>query len=158
MEQQANIKSEEIKVREEAKGNADKADIKERKEELRKGKNKTPNTRKAASFFQLQYSLMNKKNDWLIILGGTIGSLAMGVSMPLFAITFGGTINTLGSKLSNYNPEHFIENIRTLCLNFLYVGLGMWVASFVMIYLWIYNGRIISKRIKKEYFRLLMRQ
>ena len=77
--------------------------------------------------------------------------------MPLFAVIFGGSINSFGSQGST-NPEAFIDDIKGLCLKFLYVGLGMWVAGFLMIWLWTYNGRTIAKRVKKSYFKLLMEQ
>ena len=112
--------------------------------------------KKAASFFQLQYSML-KPFDKMVIFFGTIGSIGMGLTMPLFSVIFGGTINTFGSQ-STTNGEVFIDDIRSLCLKFMYVGLGMWAAGYLMIWLWGYNGRIISKRIKKNYFRLLMNQ
>lgn len=115
-----------------------------------------PAHKKAASFWKLQYSLM-KRFDVFVIIIATIGSICMGLTMPLFSIMFGGTINTFGAS-STTNPETFIEEIRQLCLKFLYIGLGMWAAGYLMIWLWGYNGRIISKRIKKNYFRLLMEQ
>jgi hypothetical protein len=34
----------------------------------------------------------------------------------------------------------------------------MWAAGFVMVWLWTTNGLKITKRIKKEYFRLIMNQ
>jgi ATP-binding cassette subfamily B (MDR/TAP) protein 1 len=115
-----------------------------------------PMHKKAASFWQLQYSLM-KKFDVFVVIIAVISSIIVGLASPLFSIIFGGTLNSYGSASSS-SPEEFIEEIKQLCLKFLYVGLGMWAAGYVMIWLWGYNGRIISKRIKKNYFLLLMQQ
>jgi ATP-binding cassette, subfamily B (MDR/TAP), member 1 len=124
--------------------------------ELNEEDKEIPSIKKAASFWQLQYGLM-KRFDVFVVIIATIGSIIMGLASPLFSIIFGGTINSYGSA-SSTSPEAFIEDIKQLCLNFLYVGIGMWAAGYVMIWLWGYNGRIISKRIKKNYFRLLMEQ
>jgi ATP-binding cassette subfamily B (MDR/TAP) protein 1 len=115
-----------------------------------------PNHKKAASFFQLQYSML-KPFDKMVIFFGTIGSIGKGLTEPLFSVIFGDTINTFGAQ-STTDQETFIEDIRSLCLKFFYVGLGMWAAGYLMIWLWAYNGRVIAKRIKKNYFRLLMNQ
>jgi ATP-binding cassette, subfamily B (MDR/TAP), member 1 len=124
--------------------------------EVNKEETEIPTHKKAASFWKLQYGLM-KRFDVFVIIMGTIGSIGMGLTMPLFSVIFGGTINTFGAA-SATNPDAFIDDISQLCLKFMYVGLGMWAAGYIMIWLWGYNGRIISKRIKKNYFKLLMDQ
>jgi len=100
----------------------------------------------------LQFSLA-KKFDIFIIIIGIISSLGLAISMPLFSILFGGTLNNLGS-----NPVGLFESIKELCLKFVYVGLGMFVAGTLMICCWSYSGRRIANYIKEEYFSIIMRQ
>jgi ATP-binding cassette, subfamily B (MDR/TAP), member 1 len=111
---------------------------------------------KSISFFKLQYTF-TKRMDIPILILATCASFVLGISMPLFSMTYGDIINNFGDA-SVLNPEIFIEQIRKMCLQFLYIGLAMWVAGFLMIWLWSYNGRMIAKSIKEEYFKLLMHQ
>jgi hypothetical protein len=127
---------------------------KEKEEEKKKTEEKTVSSSdKSVSFFKLQYEYC-KKMDVPILIFALCGSFGMAISMPLFAITFGASINSFASP----DPNAMYEGIKGLVLQFIYIGLGMFAASFIMIWLWSYNGRIISKRIKKDYFKLLMNQ
>jgi ATP-binding cassette subfamily B (MDR/TAP) protein 1 len=112
--------------------------------------------KKGVTFWKLQFSLA-KKFDILIILLGTIGSLASGISMPLFIVIFGRTLNDLGPSHQG-ETNGFLSNISTLCLQFVWIGLGMFGAGWLMISAWTYNGKVLSQRIKKRYFQVLMLQ
>jgi|LauGreDrversion4_2_1035121.scaffolds.fasta_scaffold660566_1 ATP-binding cassette subfamily B (MDR/TAP) protein 1 len=123
---------------------------------VKKKEEKVKDVQKAASFFQLQYALSTPCDNVIMIIA-LLGSLGMGISMPLFSVIFGGSINTFGT-LNTKGNETFLSDISSLCLKFVYVGLGIWFASYLMIWLWGYNGRVIAKRIKEKYFELLMSQ
>jgi ATP-binding cassette subfamily B (MDR/TAP) protein 1 len=110
---------------------------------------------KAVSFFKLQFFETNISQK-IIIFIAIIGSLASGLSMPLFAILLGRTINNLGALMTG--QESMINTITELSKIFVYVGLGIAVASFTMVWLWMYIGQLIVKRIKEEYFRKIMMQ
>jgi ATP-binding cassette subfamily B (MDR/TAP) protein 1 len=111
---------------------------------------------KSVGFFKLQYSYTRPKDIPILILA-TMASFGMGISMPLFAITFGDSINNFGDS-QLISPEIFLEKIKNMCLQFVYIAIGMWGAGFLMIWLWSYNGRMIAKSIKEDYFKLLMQQ
>jgi hypothetical protein len=123
---------------------------------VNKKEEKVKDVQKAASFFQLQYALSTTCDNVIMIIA-LLGSLGMGISMPLFSVIFGGSINTFGT-LNTKGNEAFLSDISSLCLKFVFVGLGIWFASYLMIWLWGYNGRVIAKRIKERYFELLMSQ
>ena len=110
----------------------------------------------SVSFFKLQYAYTQPR-DIAIIICGTLASFGLGISMPLFAVTFGGSINNFGDS-GSIGQNSYINQMGHMCLQFLYIGLGMFAAGFFMIWLWSYNGRVISQAIKKDYFRLLMCQ
>jgi ATP-binding cassette subfamily B (MDR/TAP) protein 1 len=115
-----------------------------------------PDGKKAVSFFQLQYAL-SKKFDIFLVFLGLIGSIGTGLSMPIFSIIFGGTVNDFGPSAQT-DKEKFLNTIEKMCLKFIFVGLGIWFCSFLNIWLWTYNGKTITKRLKKKYFSLLMSQ
>jgi len=124
-------------------------------ENLLDKKNNTDDSKRTVSFFKLQYSLLKKFDVFMISLA-LLGSLLMGIGLPIFEILVGQSINSFGE--SSTNPILFLEDIKILCARFVYLGLGMWVSGYIMIWLWGLNGRIIAKRIKKRYFKLLMNQ
>jgi len=68
------------------------------------------------------------KFDIFIIIIGVLRSLGLTISMPLFLILFGGTLDNLDS-----NPVGLFDSIKDLCLKFLYVGFGMFVTGTLMI-------------------------
>jgi hypothetical protein len=111
--------------------------------------------KRASSFFRLQYSLSTKKDNLIMGLG-LFGSLCLGLSMPLFSIIFGDSINSFGSQV--ISQEKFMSQMGQMSLNFFYVGLGMWIAGCLMIWLWGYNGKTIARRIKEKYFQLILSQ
>ena len=108
----------------------------------------------SVSFFKLQYTYCGPK-DLVIVICGTLASFALAISLPLFSVTFGGSVNNFNNISGN---NDYIHQMGKMCLAFLYIGIGMFVAGFFMIWLWSYNGRKISQAIKKDYFRLLMSQ
>lgn len=125
---------------------------------------KTANTKeqptavkKGVSFFKLQYTFMHGWLNYFNLIIGIIGSLGLGISMPIFAVIFGDTINQLNPG-NMITPTMFVENIKELCLKFFYVGLAMFAAGFLLIRCWNYNGRTICFNLKKTYFHLLMMQ
>jgi ATP-binding cassette subfamily B (MDR/TAP) protein 1 len=120
--------------------------------------NTVPNSKKAASLFELQYTFIKTTLDKVVLVFATLGSLAMGVALPLFSVIMGSSINSFGTTKGDYTPDIFLADIKSMCLKFLYVGIGIFFGGFFMIWLWNYNGRTTSKRIKKEYFKLLLKQ
>lgn len=110
---------------------------------------------KTVSFFKLQFFKTDTKQK-LIIFCAILGSLGAGLSMPIFAIVFGQTINNLGVMFSG--RETMLERITDLSKTFVYVGIGMAVAGFIMVWLWMYIGQTIVEKIKEEYFKHIMMQ
>ena len=104
----------------------------------------------SVSYFTLQFSLA-QKFDIFVIIVGIMSSLGLAVSMPIFSILFGGTLNDIGDQGS-------IDRIKSLCLQFFLVGLGMFAAGALMICCWSYSGRKITNYIKKKYFYTIMLQ
>jgi hypothetical protein len=128
---------------------------KEKEERIKRQEEEKEKNKKSVSFFTLLYS-ETSCSDRLIMVVGLIGSMGAGCSLPLFAILFGNVINNLG-PLNNF-VEAFVSNVSELCLKFLYVALGVFAAGTLMIGCWTYSGRVIVKKIKSEYFRLIMLQ
>jgi ATP-binding cassette subfamily B (MDR/TAP) protein 1 len=121
---------------------------------MQEDKDKSKNN-KSVSFFKLQLFQTNVKEK-LMIVGAIIGSLGAGLSMPIFAIFFGQTINNFGPMFSS--EASLLDRITDISKKFIYVGLGVGVAGFIMVWLWMYMGQIIIRKIKIDYFKRIMLQ
>jgi ABC-type multidrug transport system fused ATPase/permease subunit len=125
------------------------------KEELFKEREmKLEKQRKSVGLFKILYFKATCK-DKVIIFFAFLGAFALGGSMPLFAILFGNTINGLGPSNTGLG---FLDNISDLCLKFIYVAIGMFFAGTLMVWLWTLSCRIILRKLKEEYFAVIMRQ
>lgn len=124
------------------------------KNNLSKKENFRKKLKKSVSFFKLQYALMNKKDLFLSIIA-TLSSIAAGLAMPLFDYTSGITINKLGPK---NDKETFMKSISEMCLIFVYIGIGGLVFGFLMSLLWSLLGIRMARKIKEQYFKIIMQQ
>ena len=126
------------------------------KEELYKERERQiEKNRKAVSIFKLLFFESSSKEKLIIIIA-ILGSMGAGAQMPLFAILFGRTIDDLGPRSAQ--NDKFMQTISQLCLNFLYVGIAMFISGFIMVWLWTYSGRILVRKLKEEYFKSIMKQ
>jgi ATP-binding cassette subfamily B (MDR/TAP) protein 1 len=105
-------------------------------------------------FFKLLGHFLTIVDKWIVVLG-FIGSFAVGISLPLFSLFFGESISKLNFIGSS---QEFVDIFFSLLLKFIYVGISMLVGGILMYFLWTYNGRVIAKRLKNQYFTLLLRQ
>ena len=112
------------------------------------------NNFKAVSFFKLQYKFLSCC-DIVIVIFAVFGSIGTGIALPLFALFFGDTVTQLENVISG---AQFVEKFREMCLNFVYVGVGTLFSGTLMVTLWTYNGRIITKRLRDNYFKIIMLQ
>lgn len=113
----------------------------------KKEEEKKPNS---VSFFKLQFSLLDKQQI-IIVTIAIIACLLVSTSMPLFSLVFGNTINDISGP-------NFMDALTKKCLSFIYLGIFAFVTGTINIGLWNYNGKVIARRFKEEYFRLIMSQ
>ena len=76
------------------------------------------NASKQTATFKELFSLATPV-DIMLMIAGSIGSIGMGVAMPIFNILFGQIINQL-----NYSGSSFETIVGQLCIIFVYVGMG----------------------------------
>lgn len=92
-------------------------------------------------------------NDiWLIVLG-TLGAIAAGACLPLFSIIFGEVLDTL-----NETNADIMDAIVKLALYFVYLGIGVFVTSWMELSFWMIAAESQVKRLREAYLRALLRQ
>jgi ATP-binding cassette subfamily B (MDR/TAP) protein 1 len=113
-----------------------------------------PKKIKSVSFFKIQF-FQAKPLDYFIMIFGLLGSFGIGLAQPLFAWLYGSILNEL--SILQYDPRR-IDNINHFIIRLYIFSIGMFFSGFVMIALWIYNGRVTSERIRSHYFRTILKQ
>ena len=64
------------------------------------------------------------------------------------------TLLTWFTSVSNFRPR---QKILTFKLN-LFIGVGMFVCTFIYMSVWVYTGEVGSKRLRESYLRAVLRQ
>ncbi|VAH78686.1 unnamed protein product [Triticum turgidum subsp. durum] len=92
--------------------------------------------------------------DVLLMAVGSLGAVANGVSEPLISILFGDVINSFGQSTTST----VLRAVTKVCLNFIYLGVGAAVASFLQVSCWTMAGERHSSRIRSLYLKSILRQ
>uniref|UniRef100_A0A0E0C6J9 MDR-like ABC transporter n=1 Tax=Oryza meridionalis TaxID=40149 RepID=A0A0E0C6J9_9ORYZ len=92
--------------------------------------------------------------DVLLMVVGTVGALGNGISQPLMTVLFGNVINSFGANTGG----SVLRSVTKVVLNFIYLGIGTSVASFLQVSCWTMAGERQSARIRSLYLKAVLRQ
>ncbi|KAG6969645.1 hypothetical protein JG688_00005229 [Phytophthora aleatoria] len=91
--------------------------------------------------------------DKLLMFFGTAGALTAGVSQPIQIVLFGDVLNTFNPA----DPGADIEDgIRSVALNFVFVGIAVFIAGSFQVACWTITASRQAKRIRSEYVSAIM--
>ncbi|GAQ79040.1 ATP binding cassette subfamily B [Klebsormidium nitens] len=96
------------------------------------------------------------KLDWICIVVGTLGAVAMGAAMPLLTLLFGRLINAFGNNSTD--PDELYKQVKTVATLFVYLAIGAAVAAYCEVTLWSLAGTRQSARIRSKYLKAILRQ
>lgn len=91
--------------------------------------------------------------DYFLIVIGTIGAAVTGVAMPAFVLLWGDITQEFGS-----DPAVVEGLVKDLMLIFIYIGLGAFIAGWIMYSSWMITGERQSIACRKAYLRCLLKQ
>ncbi|CAN7047988.1 hypothetical protein IGI04_025794 [Brassica rapa subsp. trilocularis] len=94
--------------------------------------------------------------DVLLMIVGSIGAIGNGLGFPLMTLLFGDLIDTVGRR--NLFTNDIVELISKICLKFVYLGLGTFVAAFLQVSCWVITGERQAARIRSLYLKTILRQ
>ncbi|KAJ1303401.1 hypothetical protein OPQ81_011593 [Rhizoctonia solani] len=98
---------------------------------------------------------------------GLVAAAAAGAAQPLMSLLFGRLTQdfvtftsaiALGSSNLEEARRSFEDNAAKNALYLVFIGIGMFVCTFVYMYFWIYTGEVNSKRIRERYLQAVLRQ
>eukprot|EP00644_Phytophthora_capsici_P003960 jgi/Phyca11/6938/fgenesh1_pm.PHYCAscaffold_15_\ len=90
--------------------------------------------------------------DKLLMFLGTIGALAAGVSQPIQIVLFGDVLNTLNPS----DGSDIEDGIQSVAINFVIVGVSVFVAGTFQVACWTITASRQAKRIRSEYVSAIM--
>ncbi|KAH0838901.1 LOW QUALITY PROTEIN: hypothetical protein HID58_090580 [Brassica napus] len=119
--------------------------------EMKKGK--IEEKAKTVPFYKL-FSFSDV-TDVLLMIVGSVGAIGNGLGFPLMTLLFGDLIDTIGQNLFT---NDIVELISKICLKFVYLGLGTFVAAFLQVSCWVITGERQAARIRSLYLKTILRQ
>ncbi|KAI3920951.1 hypothetical protein MKW98_027661 [Papaver atlanticum] len=91
------------------------------------------------------------RSDMLMMLIGTISSVASGLGMPVLMIMLGQVIDSFGSADK-------INEVNQVALKTLYLGITVAIATFLQMSCWIVTGERQARRIRVAYLQAVLKQ
>ncbi|THG99669.1 hypothetical protein EW026_g2716 [Hermanssonia centrifuga] len=101
---------------------------------------------------------------------GLICAAAGGAAQPLMSLLFGRLTEnfvTFGTMLASGNSDpaqlaaaaaSFRQAAALNASYLVYIGVGMFVATFAYMYIWVYTGEVNAKRLRERYLQAILRQ
>ncbi|KAF9592897.1 hypothetical protein IFM89_018613 [Coptis chinensis] len=93
--------------------------------------------------------------DLVLMVIGTIASVANGASMPIMTFLVGDLINAFGQNANNKNTLPVVSRVA---LRFVYLAVGAGVASVFQVACWMVTGERQASRIRSLYLKTILRQ
>ena len=84
---------------------------------------------------------------------GTIAALAVGTALPAFALLWGDMTDAFGQ-----GGDAMVDASKKSMFNFIYIGIGVFVAGWLMFACWMIAGERQSIACRKAYLKSLLRQ
>lgn len=97
--------------------------------------------------------------DLILLVIGSVCSIASGAVLPLMTVVFGslqGTFSSYFNGTATY--DEFMDSMTHLVLYFVYLGIGMFFATYIATVAYIYTGEHIAGKIREHYLESCLKQ
>ncbi|XP_038883131.1 ABC transporter B family member 9-like [Benincasa hispida] len=92
--------------------------------------------------------------DNILMAVGTICAVANGLSQPIMTLIFGKMIDSFGSS----DQSNVVTQVSKISIDFVYLGIGTGIASFLQVACWMVTGERQAARIRALYLKTILRQ
>ncbi|KAL9262750.1 ABC transporter B family member 11-like protein [Drosera capensis] len=93
--------------------------------------------------------------DIVLMILGSIGAVANGVSMPLMSIIFGDLVDSFGK---NQVDSDIVKVVSKVSLKYIYLAIGVSIAACLQVACWMVTGERQAARIRNLYLKTILRQ
>ncbi|GAB2282087.1 ABC transporter B member 11, variant 3 [Dionaea muscipula] len=93
--------------------------------------------------------------DMVLMVLGSVGAMANGVSMPLMSILFGNLIDSFGKSQADGDVVKVVSKVS---LKYVYLAIGVSIAAFLQVACWMVTGERQAARIRNLYLKTILRQ
>ena len=118
--------------------------------------------RRSKGYFHLLFRTNPSKFDYLLLTGGILASIAAGVPFPLLSILFGQLVDDLNSTSCSGSEQaeksRLQSSVIQKVLYMIYISIGNFVAIYIHASCWSLFGERLVGRLRRHYFRSLLRQ
>jgi ATP-binding cassette subfamily B (MDR/TAP) protein 1 len=112
--------------------------------------------RKIGLFSLLRYA---NRTEVCIMLVSLLASIVSGAILPLMTLVYGNFAQSFTSfAVDDDAKQRFQDQINTLALYFVYLGIASLVAVYVSTVGFSYTGEKVTQRIREQYLRAIFRQ
>ncbi|KZT11907.1 P-loop containing nucleoside triphosphate hydrolase protein [Laetiporus sulphureus 93-53] len=127
---------------------------------------------KAVSFFSMFRFATRREISMNIV--GLVAAAAAGAAQPLMSLLFGNlteafvTFGTTAAEAKSGNStatdelpaaaSHFRHTAANDASYLVYIGVGMFVCTYIYMTAWVYTGEVNAKRIRERYLQAVLRQ
>ncbi|XP_074654241.1 ATP-dependent translocase ABCB1-like [Tubulanus polymorphus] len=115
--------------------------------------------KKTVSFFQM--FRFATKLDVLLIIVGSLASIAHGAAWPVLFLNFGEMTDSfipVGINVTNGTGPNFVDAMNDSALVYLYIACGTFAAAFIQVTCWSIACERQTHAIRQEFFKSILRQ
>lgn len=113
-------------------------------------------------YIDLLFRTSPSKLDLLLLAGGVVAACAAGIPFPLLGILFGQLVDDLNSTSCDVpqqaDKSKLEKSIQTKVLLMIYISIANFVAIYVHAGCWTLFGERLVGRLRRRYFKSLLRQ
>ena len=115
----------------------------------------TPKKKDVTFFGLMRYA---SRTDRVLQLVGVICCIAAGAALPLMTVVFGSLTQSFSNAAAGQALSAFTRDVDHLTLYFVYIAIGVAGTTYIYTCCFIISGENMSRRIREEYLKAIMRQ
>ncbi|CAB4485985.1 unnamed protein product [Rhizophagus irregularis] len=99
------------------------------------------------------------KQDWILMIFGLICAVIAGIIVPLITVVFGQLIDYFYKfQTKQISKDEFLNKANYFTTFFVYFAIVTFITSYFYMACWIATGERITRRIREQYLRAVLRQ
>lgn len=97
--------------------------------------------------------------DLILLAIGALCAIVSGAILPVMTVIFGNLQGTFANYFNGGETyDGFMNAMTSLVLNFVYLGIGMFFATYIAMVIFIYTGEHITGKIRAQYLESCLKQ